>query len=181
MSPPEKTGSRQLWISSLILFFFSFRLASACPMQISQSSACASTARAAIVKKVGVSREPEALAVEIEIGAAVVPASDRITNPDRLVFDFAGCELEGGGGRRIPVNSGSVQALRVSQYSVNPPVMRVVVDSIEPLDFQVKPAGNRIVIEIPFPNPGVSADATHHAPAAEGKAARSGPSTCERT
>jgi uncharacterized protein len=164
---PKRIGSCGPWLSCFSLFFFCF-LAFARPIQISQSSADASQARSTIVKRVGVSLESDSLAIEIEISSPAVPASNRITDPDRLVFDFAGCELEGGG-RRIPINRGPVQAVRVSEYSVNPPVTRVVVDSKEPLDFQLKPLGNRIVIEIPFSDPAASVGAAHHAPTAEEK------------
>jgi TPR repeat protein len=69
-----------------------------------------------------------------------------------LVFDFPGCELQGEN-RHIPVNSGPVRELRLSLFSTHPPVTRVVVDSKLPLDFEVKPAGNRVLIEITFPKP----------------------------
>lgn len=168
MSAPENTGSRRLWISILILFLLFFRPSFVYPVPISQSSTDANSALKAVIKNVGVSLEPDGLAVEIEMSSAVVPASNRTTDPDRLVFDFAGCELEGGG-RRIPVNREPVEALRISQYSVNPPVTRVVVDSRQALEFQVKWAGNRIVIKIPLPALPVSAGARHNAPDSEEK------------
>jgi TPR repeat protein len=88
--------------------------------------------------------------IEIATSAPLVPTTDRLTNPDRLVFDFPGCELQGGN-RHIPVNSGPVRELRLSLFSIHPPVTRVVVDSRVPVDFEMKPAGNRVVIEIAFP------------------------------
>ena len=80
----------------------------------------------------------------------MVPTSARASNPDRLIFDFAGAELKGAN-RHIPVNRGPVKELRVSLFSVHPAVTRVVVDSSERLDFQLKPSDNgTVVVEIPF-------------------------------
>ena len=81
--------------------------------------------------------------------------TDRLTNPDRLVFDFPGCELQGGN-RHIPVNNGPVHDLRLSQFSLHPLVARVVVDSKVPVDFVVKPNGNTVAIEITFPKSALS-------------------------
>jgi hypothetical protein len=102
------------------------------------------------LEKVNVSARPNGLVIEITTSAPLVPTSDRLTNPDRLVFDFPGCEPQATN-RHIPVNTGPVRELRLSQFSIHPAVSRVVVDSSQPLDFEVKPSGNRVVIEITFP------------------------------
>lgn len=127
------------------------------------------TSHSAIVGKVSVTQRPKGLTIEIAVSAPVVPTSDRLTNPDRLVFDFPGCELEGAN-RHIPVNIGLVGELRISLFRVQPPVTRVVVASKSPVDFQVKPSGNAVVIEITFPNavPDTAAS-TRQAPSVEGE------------
>ena len=80
----------------------------------------------------------------------MVPTSARASNPDRLIFDFAGADLKGAN-RHIPVNRGPVKELRVSLFSVHPAVTRVVVDSSERLDFQLKPSDKgTVVVDIPF-------------------------------
>ncbi len=104
----------------------------------------------AYLEKVNVSARPNGLVIEIATSAPLVPASDRLTNPDRLVFDFPSCELKTTN-RHIPVNTGPVRELRLSQFSVHPTVCRVVVDSDLPLVFELKPSGNKVVIEITFP------------------------------
>ena len=111
----------------------------------------ADTSHATTVGKINITRRPKGLAIEIALSAPVVPTSDRLTNPDRLVFDFPGCELQGAN-RHIPVNIGPVGELRLSLFRVQPPVTRVVVASKSPVDFQVEPSGNAVVIEITFPN-----------------------------
>ena len=104
----------------------------------------------AIVGKVNVSARTNGLVIDVALSAPVTPTTDRVANPERLVFDFPGCELQGGN-RQIPVNNGPVRDLRLSQFSLHPPVVRVVVDSKVPVDFVVKPAGNTVAIEITFP------------------------------
>lgn len=93
---------------------------------------------------------PDHLTIAISMSNAVTPTASRASNPDRLIFDFPGCELRGGN-RRIAVNSGPVKELRASQFSAHPAVTRVVLESKEPLNFETKPAGSgRVLIEIPL-------------------------------
>ena len=114
-------------------------------------TAAVSSARAGVVGNVNVRPRPDGLAIEIAVSVPTLPQSELIANPDRLVFDFPGYELEGSN-RRIPVNRGPVRGLRLSLFSVHPPATRVVVDSREPLDFEVRLAGKTVVIEIKFPD-----------------------------
>jgi len=114
-----------------------------------QSGATVSIFASASIGKVDMSARPDGLTITIAVSAPVVPTADRATNPDRLIFDFPGCQLKGGN-RRTPVNQGPVKALRLAMLSAQPAVARIVVDLTEPLDFQVKPAQSEVVIEIPF-------------------------------
>jgi TPR repeat protein len=117
---------------------------------------------AGIVGSVNVRPQPDGLAIEIAVSVPTLPKSDRLAKPDRLVFDFPGCELEGSN-RHILVNLGPVQKLRLSLFRVHPPVTRVVVDSNEPLHFEMQPVENGIVIKIPFPKAGAIPDtSTRH-------------------
>lgn len=109
-----------------------------------------SSAPPAILGKINVISKPNGLAIEIATGTPLVPTAQRLTNPDRLVFDFPGCELQAPN-RHIPVNSGPVRGLRLSQFSLHPPITRVVIDLNAPLDFEMKPAESEVVIEITFP------------------------------
>ncbi len=99
------------------------------------------------IEKIAVT--PQANGLSIRIGTPVAPVTDRVENPDRLVFDFPGCEL-GGGNRHIPVDRGAIKGVRLSQFSVQPPVTRLVVDMKEALGFKVEQSGGEVVIEIPF-------------------------------
>ena len=126
------------------------------------------TSHAAIAGKVNVTQRPKGLAIEIALSAPVVPTSDRLTNPDRLVFDFPGCGLQGTN-RHVPVNIGPVRELRISLFRVQPPVTRVVIASKSPVDFQMKPLENNVVIEVTFPNAAPDTTSTRQAPSLEGE------------
>lgn len=106
--------------------------------------------RPSILSEVAVRPQADGLAIDIAISTPLVPTANRLTNPDRLVFDFPGCALQGGN-RRIPINRGPVRELRLSQFTLHPPVARIVVDSKVPLDFKLKPAAKQVVIDIKFP------------------------------
>ena len=133
----------------------------------------ATSAATGSVENIDVRSETGHLTIAIAMSSAVIPTSSRASNPDRLIFDFAGCELKGGN-RRIAVNSGVVKELRASQFSAHPPIARVVLESKEPLNFELKPAGKgHVVIEIPL---GVHGSATVAAPpSAEKKATAAAP------
>ena len=103
------------------------------------------------ITNVTVTPQPAGLAIEIALSATFVPQAVQLTAPDSLVFDFPGYEPQAAS-RRIPVNRGPVQQVRVSLLQTNPPVTRVVVDSKETLNFDVKSEGNNVVIEIAFPS-----------------------------
>lgn len=152
----------------LPICFFAMEI-SAQPAQPSPAAATSAT-----VGNIDVRPSAGGLTIAVTASAAVVPTSSRASNPDRLIFDFHGCELKGAS-RHIPVNRGPVKELRASQFSVHPAVARLVVDSTEPLTFNVKPSADGIVIiEIPFPKTESSAATpTHVSPGKERNAAAS--------
>jgi uncharacterized protein len=144
--------------------------------QNASTSAGVSAASPAIIRNVDVRPQADGLAIEIRASAPFVPQGLRLTGPDRLVFDFPGYQLHGSN-RTIPVDKGPVQRVRMSLFSAQPPVTRVVVDSKEALKFQMKPAGNNVVIEIVFAK-AVDSNASSHPTSA---ASASSPSTSPAT
>ncbi len=102
-----------------------------------------------VLKSVDVTHHANHLAIEISLSAPFVPHAVQLIGPDRLVLDFPGYELQNSR-QRIPVNDGPVRDLRLSLFQALPPVTRVVIDSKEPLNFELEFAENKIVIEIAF-------------------------------
>ncbi len=135
--------------------------------QNSEAPVGASAPAAIRLENVNVSQRPSGLDIEIALSAPFVPQAIRLTGPDRLVFDFPGYGPQATS-RRISVNYGPVQDVRVSLFQSHPPVTRVIVDSREALNFEVKPAGNKVLIEIAFPNAApATAASSHLLPSAE--------------
>lgn len=141
-------------------------LAAPSPFQAQESHPAAnSTSATGSIGKIGVTPRADGLTIAIAVTTPVKPEATLLHNPDRLVIDFPGCDLTAPT-RHIPVNSGPVKGLRLSQFSLSPPVTRVVVDLDARPDFQLKPAENGIVaVEINFPKAQSSSPAPARAPA----------------
>lgn len=151
----------------LVLACLCLRAGVPCWGQNSDIAADASSTVAAIVRSVAVIPQANGLAIEVAVSTPFVPQGVRLTTPHRLVFDFPGYKLQGET-RRIPVNKGPVQQLRLSLFQVDPPITRLVIDAKDPLNFEVRAAGSKVVIEIHFPNaPSISRSATHPSMPAE--------------
>ncbi len=85
--------------------------------------------------------------MEISFSKAVHASITTLENPDRLVFDFPGCELAHAN-QRLPVNLGSVLAVRAAAFSVAPPVARVVIDLKSVTDHEETYEGDKLVIRL---------------------------------
>ncbi|MFZ1917233.1 MAG: AMIN domain-containing protein [Terriglobales bacterium] len=148
--------------TSFILIRLCLATSLALQAQAPQPAVIVSAPATASIERVDVSPRPDGLTIKIAVNAAVIPEAGRLSNPERLVFDFPGCDMKGGN-RHIPVNHGPVKELRLSLFSIHPPVARVVVQLKSPLDFKLKPAENGIVVvDIPFPKTQTSLPADVH-------------------
>jgi len=111
------------------------------------SSTSPLSAQTAQIRHVGVHKQGGVLQIEIETSKRVVPLTQVVTNPDRLVIDFAdavaGPEL-----RNVAVNSAEVKAVRVGRVTSNPPVTRVVVDLTSPQPFQLFPSSKSVIVKL---------------------------------
>ena len=105
------------------------------------------TAQNAQIRHVSVVKSGGSIEIQIETSKRVVPLTEVVTDPDRLVIDFAeavpGPEL-----RAVPVNQGEVKSVRVGRVTSNPPVTRVVVDLKSPQSFRLFPSGKSVTVKI---------------------------------
>ena len=85
--------------------------------------------------------------VEVTFTKPVHADVSALEHPDRLVFDFPGCELAHPG-QRLKVNRGLVLAVRAAAFSVAPPVARVVIDLKSRQDHEETYSGNKLVIKL---------------------------------
>ncbi len=119
--------------------------------QTPNASVDSSPAPYAKIEHADLTLQPNGLTIEIALSAPYLPKGAALTNPDRLVFDFPGFTLPAGN-RQMPINNGPVRRFRAALFQSAPPVARIVVDLREPVNFDVQSVGNKVVIEIPFPN-----------------------------
>jgi AMIN domain len=88
--------------------------------------------------------------IEIEASARIVPQTNLITSPDRLIVDFVNA-TPGAQLRNQVVNRKEVKSMRVGLFSSNPPVTRVVFDLNGPQPYQVFPSGKTIIVKVGTP------------------------------
>jgi len=88
-------------------------------------------------------------AVEIEVAASdrIVPQTQVLTGPDRLVVDFPNA-VPSSQLRSQSVDRGEVKDLRVGLFQSKPPVTRVVLDLKSAQSYQVFPYGRTVIIKV---------------------------------
>jgi len=87
--------------------------------------------------------------VEIEVQGTgrMVPQTQVLTGPDRLVIDFPNV-LPSAHVRNQSVDRGEVKDVRVGLFQAKPPIARVVLDLKSPRSYQVFPSTNGVIIKV---------------------------------
>src|SRR6202011_5973518 len=88
-----------------------------------------------------------AVEIEIEASERLVPQTQVLTGPDRLVLDFPNA-VPGAGLRNQSVNRGEVKDLRIGLLQSHPPITRLVLDLKTPQSYQIFPYGRTVIIKI---------------------------------
>ncbi len=89
----------------------------------------------------------EAVEIEIEASDRLVPQTQVLTGPDRLVVDFPNA-LPAAGLRNQSVNRGQVTSVRIGLLQSKPPVTRLVLDLKTPQSYQIFPYGRTVIIKV---------------------------------
>ena len=111
-------------------------------------------------------------ALEIKIPAhGVTPHKMLMKDPDRIVLDFHGAQF-GGGNQRLAVNQAGVLQIRASQFQVDPPVARIVIDLSKPLPSHLEAVGDSVVLQINTVSGAPTSQAAVQAPTAKPSAAK---------
>ena len=105
------------------------------------------TAQNAQIRHVSVVKSGGTVEIQIETSKRVVPLTEVVTDPDRLIIDFADA-IPGPELRAVPVNQGEVKVVRVGRVTSNPPVTRVVVDLKSAQPFRLFPSSKSVVVKI---------------------------------
>ena len=105
------------------------------------------------ISKIRIANDGQALTIEVSTSSPAIPDTQRLENPDRLVFDFPGFVLQGPA-QRLSVNKGPVTTVRASLFQASPPLSRIVLDLKEPANVELQPMENKVLIRVPFDEAG---------------------------
>jgi AMIN domain len=99
------------------------------------------------IRQVQVLRGGTQVEIEIESSAPIVPQTNELGGPDRLLVDFVNAK-PGAQLRNQLVNRAEVKDVRVGLFSADPPVTRIVLDLNGPQPYQVFPSGRTTIVKI---------------------------------
>ncbi len=100
-----------------------------------------------LVRNIAVARGQGGMQVEISASGPITPKVMKLTGPDRLVVDLPNA-IPAGHPRPIMVNGGDIKSVRVGRFQQDPPVTRVVIDLVAARDYEIVPAGNKLVLKL---------------------------------
>jgi AMIN domain len=110
------------------------------------SSGIVQAARQGTVSRVAiVSKDPFQL--QIQTNGTEAPQTQIVSSPERLVVDIPNA-LPGPALHGIAINHGEVRGVRVSLFSMTPPVTRIVVDLNEPQWYKVTPNPSGLLVSV---------------------------------
>ena len=98
------------------------------------------------VSNVSVVRGEGTLDIEINGTGPMTAKTMKLSQPARVVVDIANAVPSRT--QTVAVNSGDVKMVRVGRFQAAPPVTRVVVDMANARDFELVPAGNRLILKL---------------------------------
>ena len=101
----------------------------------------------ASVRSVKVLGGKDTVEIEVEASDRIVPQSQVLTGPDRLVVDFPNA-LPTSQVRSQSVDRGEVKSVRVGLFQSKPPVTRIVLDLKSARSYQIFPSGRTVVIKV---------------------------------
>ena len=110
------------------------------------------------VRTVKVLGAKDAVEIEVEASDRIVPQTQVLTGPDRLVVDFPN-SVPSGQLRSQSVDRGGVKDVRVGLFQDKPPVTRIVLDLKTAQSYQIFPYGRTVIIKVMGGGQGPSAAA----------------------
>jgi hypothetical protein len=115
------------------------------------AAACACLAGSSMaqvsVRSVKVLGNKDTVEIEVEASDRIVPETQVLTGPDRLVIDFPNA-VPGNQVRSQSVDRGEVKDVRIGLFQAKPPVTRVVLDLKSARSYQIFPYGRTVMIKV---------------------------------
>lgn len=99
------------------------------------------------VRSVKVLGNKDTVEIEVEASDRIVPETQVLTGPDRLVIDFPNA-VPSDRVRSQSVDRGEVKDVRVGLFQAKPPVTRVVLDLKSARSYQIFPYGRTVMIKV---------------------------------
>ena len=103
--------------------------------------------QAGTVRRINITGDDRDLGVEITASKPVIPRTQTVSGPDRLIVDLPETRPDAGL-QKISINRGKLRDVRVALLSSNPPTTRVVLDLVAPIEYGVSPLANRIIVKL---------------------------------
>ena len=99
------------------------------------------------VRTVKVLGSTDSVEIEVEASDRIVPQTQVLTGPDRLVVDFPNA-VPGSELRSQSVDRGEVKDVRIGLFQSKPPVTRLVLDLKTAQSYQIFPSGRTVIIKV---------------------------------
>ncbi len=99
------------------------------------------------VRSVKVLGSKDSVEIEVQASDRIVPETQVLTGPDRLVVDFPNA-VPSSQLRSQSVDRGEVKDLRIGLFQSKPPITRVVLDLKAAQSYQVFPYGRTVIIKV---------------------------------
>jgi antitoxin (DNA-binding transcriptional repressor) of toxin-antitoxin stability system len=113
------------------------------------------------VRSVKVLGSKDSVEIEVQASDRIVPETQVLTGPDRLVVDFPNA-VPSSQLRSQSVDRGEVKDVRIGLFQSKPPITRVVLDLKAAQSYQVFPYGRTVIIKVMGGGADVSAGAVNY-------------------
>src|SRR5215469_8717163 len=117
-------------------------------LAVAASACVAATSLAQVsVRSVRVLGTKDIVEVEVQATDRIVPETQVLSGPDRLVVDFPNA-VPAGQLRNQSIDRADVKDVRVGLFQANPPITRVVLDLKSARSYQIFPNGRTVMIKV---------------------------------
>ncbi|MCC7495049.1 MAG: N-acetylmuramoyl-L-alanine amidase [Fimbriimonadaceae bacterium] len=103
-------------------------LAALAMLLVTTPRAAADEPSVVVLENLTTAQTTKGVTLRLDLSSGVTPTVTRLSEPDRLLFDFAGTRLKTGQTLHVPLNHPLAKSVRLGQFSDEPPIARLVLD-----------------------------------------------------